>query len=61
MLRRYLITNVITSALLYGAIWLYVPSVASVAQSFNSTLNTFVMGDIFLAPLLQGMIAVSAR
>jgi hypothetical protein len=61
MLRRYLITNVVSTALLYSAFWALVPSPVSVSQALNTLVDTYVMGDTFLGPVLTRVIMVGAN
>ena len=58
MLRRYLIVNGLSSLVLYAAIWAYVPSLASLTRSFNTSFESYVMGHTFLAPVLHRMITI---
>jgi hypothetical protein len=60
MLRRYLITNVVSTALLYSAFWAFVPSPVSVSQALNGLAETYVMSDAFLGPVLTRVITVGA-
>lgn len=60
MLRRYIIVNGISSAVLYAGIWAFVPSMASVTQAASEAWETFVMGHTFLGPVLHRIITVSA-
>ena len=61
MLRRYLIVNGATSALLYLVMWTCVPSMAAMSQTINETWNSYVMGHTFLGPVLNRMITVGAN
>lgn len=60
MLRRYLIVNGLSSAVLYAGIWLLVPSMASVTQAASEAWETFIMGHTFLGPVLHRIITVGA-
>jgi hypothetical protein len=60
MLRRYLITNAVSTAVLYVAVSACASSLSSLSKSITTTANSFVMSDTFLAPVLNGMITVSA-
>ena len=61
MLRRYLIANVVSSALLYAAALTYVPSFAAMTRSINTSFEVFVMGHTFLAPVLHRIVMVGAN
>ena len=61
MLRRYLIVNGVSSAVLYGAIWAFVPSFSAVTQVVNASWDTYVMGHPFLGPVLHRVIKVGAN
>ena len=61
MLRRYLVINGVTSILIYGAVWAYVPSLATLSRTFNTSFESYVMGHTFLIPVLHRMIAINAR
>jgi hypothetical protein len=60
MLRRYLIANGVSSAVLYGAMWAFVPSLSSLSSSIETTINSYVMDHSFLAPILNRVITVAA-
>lgn len=60
MLRRYLITNVVSTALLYSAFQAFVPSPVSFSQALNSAVEGFVMSDVFLGPVMTRVITVGA-
>lgn len=60
MLRRYMISNAVSTVALYAAIWAYVPSPSSVSQAISSTIDTYIMGHTFLGPVLHRMITVGA-
>ena len=59
MLRRYLIVNGITTALLYGAILTLVPSTPDLAQSARTSLDTLAMEMPLLGPLVHRIVLVS--
>jgi hypothetical protein len=61
MLRRYLIVNGITTALLYAAVWNFVPSVSGLAHAAGSTFQTFAMESPMLGPLIYRLVTVSGR
>jgi hypothetical protein len=61
MLRRYLITNGVTTAGLYLAVWGLVPSLSSVAQAAQASVQSFVMGHTLLGPMIDHLIVVSAN
>ncbi len=60
MLRRYLIVNGVSSAVLYAGIWAFVPSMGSVTQAISATWQTYVMDHTFLGPVLNRIITVGA-
>lgn len=60
MLRRYLILNGVSSAVLYLAVWAYVPSPSSVSRAVSSSFESYVMEHAFLGPILNRMILVGA-
>ncbi|HVZ04157.1 hypothetical protein [Hyphomicrobium sp.] len=61
MLRRYLITNGIMTALLYGAVWAFAPSVSGVVRSAGSTIEAFAMDNPLFAPMIHRMVLISDR
>jgi hypothetical protein len=61
MLRRYLIANGIMTALLYGAVWAFVPSASGLAHAAGSTVQTFAMKSPMLVPLIYRIVTVSGR
>ena len=61
MLRRYLIVNGLSSLMIYAAVWAYVPSLASLTRSFNTTFESYVMGQTLLVPVLHRMITIGAN
>ncbi|AGK57399.1 hypothetical protein HYPDE_28598 [Hyphomicrobium denitrificans 1NES1] len=56
MLRRYLIVNGIMTALLYGAVWAFAPSVPRLIQSAESTFKAFAMDSPMLRPVVYRII-----
>ncbi|NOT70199.1 MAG: hypothetical protein HOP09_02630 [Hyphomicrobium sp.] len=60
MLRRYLIVNGLTTALMYGAVWALVPSPSSVTQALSSTFESYVSENALLGPVVYRMITVGA-
>ena len=60
MLRRYLLTNAISTGVLYGLVMAGASSLSSLPKSVSATADMIVMGDTFLAPVVHGMITVSA-
>lgn len=60
-MRRYLITNGIMTALLYGAIWTLVPSVSGVVHSAGSTIEAFAMDNPLFAPMILRNVLISDR
>jgi hypothetical protein len=61
MLRRYLIVNGITTALLYGAFWAFVPSTPNLMQGMFSAFDTFAMESPLFGPVVHRILIVSAR
>jgi hypothetical protein len=61
MLRRYLIVNGIKTALIYAAVWAFVPSVSGLAHAADSTFQTFAMESPLLGPLFYRIVTVSGR
>jgi hypothetical protein len=60
MLRRYLIVNGVSSAVMYVGIWAFVPSLSSVTEVINASWETYVLGHTFLAPVIHRVITVGA-
>lgn len=60
MLRRYLISNVVSTAGLYFAYAVFVPSMSSVADAAHATVQSFVMGHTLLGPMIDHLTVVSA-
>jgi hypothetical protein len=61
MLRRYLISNVASTAGLYFAYAAFVPSMSSVADVAHNAVQSFVMGHSLLGPMIGHMVVVSAN
>lgn len=60
MLRRYVIVNGVSTVVLYGALWAFLPSMSSLTDALSNTLDSFVAGHTFLGPVLHRMVTVSA-
>lgn len=58
MLRRYLITNGISTALLYGGIYAAVTPAWNTLQSFRQMFDGYVMESPILGPLLNKIVIV---
>ncbi len=58
MLRRYLIVNGTTTALLYGGIYMAVPSPVHAFQSVREMFDGFVMQSPILGPLVNKVVLV---
>jgi hypothetical protein len=58
MLRRYLIVNGTSTALLYGGIYAAIPSLTHVVQSVQDTFNGFLAQSPILGPLVNKVIVV---
>jgi hypothetical protein len=61
MLRRYLIVNGITTALLYAAYTSLVPSAPHMLNSARETFDTFAMQSPLLGPIVYRLVTVSGR
>jgi hypothetical protein len=61
MLRRYLIVNGTMTALLYGAIWAFVPSVPGLVQSAKSSFKAYAMESPMLQPVVYRIETVNGR
>lgn len=59
MLRRYLIVNGATTAVLYGAIYALAPSTKSL-ENLRATFDGYVMESPVLGPLLNKIILVTS-
>jgi hypothetical protein len=59
MLRRYLITNGIMTALLYGAFQAFVPSTPNLLHSAWSAVDAFAMQSTLLGPFVNHTILVA--
>ena len=60
MLQRYLITNAISTAILYAAVLAGTSALSSLPKLMSASADIIVVGDVFLAPIVHGMITVSA-
>lgn len=58
MLRRYLVVNGTTTALLYGAIYAAVPSSLHLIRSVQNSFNGYVMQSPILGPLVNKVVLV---
>ncbi|ADJ23785.1 hypothetical protein Hden_1984 [Hyphomicrobium denitrificans ATCC 51888] len=56
MLRRYLIVNGTLTALMYGAVWAFAPSVPHLVQSAQSSFKTFAIDSPLLRPVVDRII-----
>jgi hypothetical protein len=61
MLRRYLISNFVSTAVLYAAFIAVVPMLLSTSQALNSTADAYIASHALLGPVLNRMITVSAE
>jgi hypothetical protein len=61
MLQRYLISNVVSTVVLYGAVWAYVPSLSTLTKTLTATADMYVMGHTFFGPVLNRIVTVSAE
>ncbi len=59
MLRRYLIVNGTTTAVLYGAIWAFAPSLPNVTQMMSSTIDMLAQSPL-VGPVLNRIILVTS-
>lgn len=60
MLRRYLIVNGTTTALLYGGIYAGVPSATHLVQSVQDVFAGYLMQSPILGPLVNKVILVTS-
>ncbi len=60
MLRRYLIVNGTTTALLYGGIYAAIPSSLDVHQSLQGMFDGLVMQSPILGPLVNKIVLVTS-
>jgi hypothetical protein len=58
MLRRYLIVNGTSTAVLYGGIYAAMPSVTNTLQSVQDTFNAFVAQSPILGPLVNKVVLI---
>ena len=61
MLRRYLITNLVSTALLYAGYMALVRSRADLAAHMSQGFESYSMESSMLAPLLHRIVTVSGR
>ena len=55
-MRRYLIVNETLTALMYGAVWAFAPSVPHLVQSAQSSFKTFAIDSPLLRPVVDRII-----
>lgn len=60
MLRRYLIVNGLSSAVLYAGIWAFVPTLGSLTNAVSDSWETYVMGHTFVGPVFNRIVTVGA-
>jgi hypothetical protein len=60
MLRRYLIVNGTTTALLYGGIYAALPSSMHLLQSVQDMFDGYVMQSPILGPLVNKVVLVTS-
>lgn len=58
MLRRYLIVNGTTTALLYVAIWAAIPASTHYLQSMQDVFDGYVMQSPILGPVINKVVLV---
>lgn len=61
MLRRYLIVNGITTALLYAGFWLYTPSLSGLVQNAKQGFEIYALDSALLGPVVHRIVTVSGR
>ena len=61
MLRRYLIVNAVTTALLYAAFWLYAPSLSGLIHNARHGIEVYAMDSVVLGPIMHRIVLVSGR
>ena len=61
MLRRYVIVNGLTTALLYAGVWLYTPSLPGLVQSARQSFEVYAMDHALLGPVVHRIVTVSGR
>lgn len=61
MLRRYLIVNGIMTALLYAAVWAFVPSVSGLTRSMGATVRALAEDNPMLGPVLNRVVTIGDR
>ena len=59
MLRRYVIVNGVVTALMYGAVWAYAPSVSSFGQTLRDGFDIYALDHALLGPVWHGIITVT--
>jgi hypothetical protein len=59
MLRRYLIVNGTTTAVLYGAIWAFVPPIPNLMHVVSSTIDMLAQSPL-LGPVINRIILVTS-
>lgn len=61
VLRRYLIADLIFTAVSYAAFAAYAPSLSGLAQSVRSGVEIYALDSSLLGPVVHRMIIVSGR
>ncbi len=59
MLRRYLITNIVSTALMYGAFLALVPELTGTFDGAVRAIELYAIDHAWLAPVLHGVLQVS--
>lgn len=59
MLRRYLITNGISTAIMYGAYLAVVPSLPNLLSAVGQSVDAMAMESSFLGPIFHRIVSVS--
>jgi hypothetical protein len=59
MLRRYLIVNGFLTALLYGAVWAFAPSVPGLVRSLGATAKAVAIESPMLGPVIHRIVLIS--
>lgn len=60
MLRRYLIVNGLSTAVMYGAVWTFAPSVSSAIDALVEGVKLYAMDNMWLGPLLHGVVSITS-
>lgn len=60
MLRRYLIINGVSTALIYAAIWMLVPSGVFSINAMHESFEAYTMESPVLSPLIHRIVTVGA-